>query len=207
MQDAIFGGTFDPVHRGHVHLVREILNKTAVERIVLVPARQNPLKAHYPGASEADRTAMLKLALQEFRDRCTISLVELHRPPPAYAVETVAQLVQAGTVHQRPGFLMGDDLLPELPRWERWHEFLQQVQPVVILRNFRETDILPAYPYLPPDSVVVSAEPVVVSSRAIRARGRTLGQSGWEQPENFTELQELVPENVARYIRDHGLYH
>lgn len=202
MGDAIFGGTFDPVHRGHVHLLREVLERTTVDRIILVPSPQNPLKEHQPGASDSERCGMLQLAIQQIATQCTISTIELERSPPVYSLETVRQLVQSGAVHRRPQFLMGDDLIPELPRWDRWQQFLEEVQPVIVTRTAAAEDLLNAYPYLPTDSVLVNAPPVAVSSRTIRA----LGTGGWDREETRQALEELVPPDVARYIRDHKLY-
>ncbi len=202
MGDAIFGGTFDPVHRGHVHLLREVLERTAINRIILVPSPQNPLKEHQPRASDTERLDMLQLAIEPIASQCTISTIELERSPPVYSLETVRQLVRSGVVQRRPGFLMGDDLVPELPRWERWQQFLEEVQPVVITRTAATDDLFNAYPYLPTDSVLVNAPPVAVSSRTIR----TLGTEGWDREETRQALEDLVPSSVARYIRDHGLY-
>ena len=92
----LFGGTFDPVHEGHLRLAHEVLQRYCFRRLYLVPAWQNPLKAAGPSASARDRLEMLRLAVQASPDpRLEILDWEAHSPTPSYTLPTLKRLLQA----------------------------------------------------------------------------------------------------------------
>jgi nicotinate-nucleotide adenylyltransferase len=88
MRIGVFGGTFDPVHVGHLAIAQAALDSAKLDRVVFVPARRSPLKDRGPFASEEDRLAMLEAAVKD-EPRFAVSRVELDRPAPSFTVDTL----------------------------------------------------------------------------------------------------------------------
>ena len=124
MRLGVFGGTFDPPHYGHLAAAQEVRHRLGLERVLLVPARQNPLKAGVPGASAEQRVRMLELAIAD-DPGLSLSRADLDRPGPSYTVDLLALLER-----ECPGaellFLVGADALRELPSWHRPGEILRR---------------------------------------------------------------------------------
>lgn len=202
MMHAIFGGSFDPVHAGHLYVMHEVRRHISCNQFIVVPSGRNPLKADGPVAAAHHRVAMLRIALASV-ERCTISTVETDRTGPSYMVETLDALEAAGTVGRRPGFIMGEDLVAELPRWHRWKNLLERVIPVVITRE-GGTAADPAAPgppaprkatILPEETVYLKVPPHGASSREVRRRCAAR-----------LPLEDLLPRGVEDYIHEHHLY-
>ena len=128
----IFGGTFDPVHVGHLGIAREIAQKLSVPRVLLLPTAGNPLK-HQAHASAGQRLEMLTLATagDELFEICDY---ELFQAPPTYTIETMERLAAAGRLDGGAGFVIGADSLKELHRWRRADELLAMVDLIVAAR-------------------------------------------------------------------------
>jgi nicotinate-nucleotide adenylyltransferase len=127
----IYGGTFDPIHHGHLILARETLEKFNLARIVFVPAAISPHK-HTPPASGELRLDMLRAAIAgeaEFE----ISTYELLRPPPSYTIETVEHC-RAQYPDTQLYLLVGDDNVSGLPTWRRFEE-LREIVTIIVLRR------------------------------------------------------------------------
>ncbi len=141
----VFGGSFDPVHAGHLILAQDILERGGLDHVVFVPAARNPLKASGPLASGKDRADMLRAALCG-TERFSVSTVDIDRPPPSYALETVAALRR-----EWPGaslsWILGEDQLPDLHRWHRIEDLADEVE-FLVLRRRGETSGLPGFPGL-----------------------------------------------------------
>jgi len=126
----LFGGTFDPVHEGHMHILKEAELNTDYERLILMPARINNFKQGSKPASGEDRYNMLKIALSEYKcERMEIILsdLELKRDGVSYTDDTVLSVLSAFPVEGRLGFLMGTDLLSSLEKWYRFEELKKLV--------------------------------------------------------------------------------
>ena len=110
----VFGGTFDPIHLGHVAIAQELAESVEADQILIVPTAGNPLKGG-PVASPADRLAMIRAATAELSG-VEVSRVELDQPPPCYTIDTIRRLRQ-----DQPDaefvIAMGADSLRDLPRW------------------------------------------------------------------------------------------
>lgn len=131
----LYGGSFDPVHGGHLAVARAAADAFALDRVVFVPAARPP---HKPGrrlAPGRDRAAMLALALAD-EPRFEVSTLELERDGPSYTIDTVRALPAAvGEAPDVPLYLvLGSDNLPGLPGWRAAEELLERVVPVVVLR-------------------------------------------------------------------------
>ncbi len=179
----IFGGSFDPIHHGHLILAREARETLALETVLFIPAAQSPHKPGLSPAPAAARWEMLETAITEEKGFAA-SRLEMDRPAPSYSVETIEHLRT-----QRPDaeffFLVGEDNLPKLLTWHRFEDLARLVQFVVLDRTGGEID----YPY------PAVRRKIDISATAIRKRVAS-GQS----------IRYLVPEAVEQIIRRENLY-
>lgn len=200
----LFGGSFDPVHAGHLHVARAAESAFGLEHVVLVPAARPP---HKPGrvlAEGDDRLRMLELALDGL-ERRSISAMELSREGPSYTFDTVCELpARLGLAPDvRLHLLIGWDNLRGLERWHRAAELLARVQPVVILRGEDDPALLEHLRRELGDELFavlergfLRLEPVAISSTELRE-----GLARGEVP----PAGELPP-GVLEYIRSRGIY-
>ena len=192
----LLGGTFNPVHAGHLSIAREALQLFALDAVWFIPCAVPPHKPVHNLASNTDRLAMLNLALAG-EPRFAALPIEFERPGKSYTVDTVRAL-QA--LHPDAGFvfIIGADTLPELHTWHKPLELLAAVRIVTLARPGFVPD--PAALRLPepwPARLLAdlrTGDPLDVSSRDLRAK------IAGGQPVS------LVPEPVLRYIHDHNLY-
>jgi len=194
MRLGVLGGTFDPVHFGHLRPVEAAAAKFGLDAVVYIPARLSPFKSEAP-ADARHRVAMLALALQG-RPDWRIALDELDREPPSYTVDTLRALA-ARARSAELWLLMGTDTLVTLDRWREPEEIIRLAR---IGAFYREPFIgeglrVPDIPGLPGRLDVFDAGSVKISSSELRAE-LTRGGSA----------QGRVPEPVAEYITKHGLY-
>lgn len=180
----IFGGTFDPVHVGHLAIARAALEAVPLDRILFVPARRSPLKDRGPFAGEADRLAMLELAIAD-EPRFAVLGDELERDGPSYTVDTIDRLAGEDELF----LILGSDALIDFPRW-REPERIARLATLLVADR-------PGAPLPAPDARVrvFDAPRLDISSRELRARAAR-GRS----------LRYLVPEAAWRHIEARGLY-
>ena len=114
----VFGGSFDPVHSGHLALARQALEKASLDSIVFVPAADSPFKIGCMVAPAAERVALLRLAVADER-RFRVSTAEIDRGGVSYTVDTVEALRAAGPKDAEWFFVLGADNLASLHRWHR----------------------------------------------------------------------------------------
>ncbi len=125
------GGTFDPVHYGHLRCAEEARRKLHLETVYLLPAA-NPVHRPAPVASPSQRLAMLKLALTEFPN-LAIDTREIKRGGPSYMVDTLLELLSV--FKGRPLILLlGQDAANQLHRWDRWRQLFELAHIVVLGR-------------------------------------------------------------------------
>ena len=117
MRLGVFGGSFDPVHTGHLVLADSCAEQAALDAVWFVPTAKQPLKPTGPQASDDDRLAMLRLALAT-RPRFEVSDLEIKRGGVSYTVDTLATIA-ADSLGAELFFLMGADSLADLPQWHR----------------------------------------------------------------------------------------
>lgn len=128
----MFGGTFDPVHEGHVNLATHVLEKKLVQEILFLPAAQPPHK-ETASAPFAHRVAMLNIALAGKPDM-SVSTLESRRCGPSYTVDSL-QALHKEYPGSRLAFLMGADSLLELHQWYRYPEILRLADLIVVARK------------------------------------------------------------------------
>ena len=194
MRIGVLGGTFDPVHYGHLHPVEAAASRLALDTVLYVPAARSPFKTEQP-ADARHRVAMLALALQGRRG-WRITLDELDREPPSYTVDTLRALAI-----RYPGdelwLLMGTDMLAHLDRWKSPEEIVRLARIAAFHREPFTGDRvgIPGIPGLADRLEVFDAGSVKISSSGLRA-DLARGES----------VADRVPEAVAEYITKHGLY-
>ncbi len=186
----IFGGSFDPVHLGHLTVAAAAADRLSLDRVHFVPARQQPFKTGTHAASAADRAAMLEAALagDAGDPRFVLDRREIEREGVSYTVDTL-RAMSAEFPDDQLFLLVGADAARELPAW-RDADTVARLTRVIGLTRPGET--LPTHPLLAETLAVPAVE---VSGTEIRRRVRC-GES----------LRGLAPPAVAQYIAAHGLY-
>lgn len=199
----LFGGSFDPVHEGHLHAAREARRAFRLDRVVFVPAAQPPHKPGRQLARGRDRLAMLELAL-EGESGFSVHSLELERGGTSYTIDTVRALPAAiGEPLDAQIFLiLGSDNLPGLATWRDARALIDRVQPIVVhragdpVRLLDEVrEILGEDPARKVKAGYLRLPPVVISSSAVRESLPALGKT----------IEGLAP-SVRDYIRAHRLY-
>lgn len=199
----LFGGSFDPVHNGHLIVSRAHAEQCGFDRVTLVPAASAPHKDG-AAASARDRLEMLKLAIagDAFFD---ISTLELDRPAPSYTYDTLIQLRQTYGPGVQLNWLIGADMLEDFPSWRRAGEVAKLAKIVVTVRppwDERISEILTglkgrigADVLQDLENALVKGPLIDISSTQIRQRVRQ-GQS----------IRYLIPDGVLDYIASRKLY-
>ena len=179
MRIGIFGGSFDPVHHGHLIAATSLAEQLGLDEVRLVVAAQQPLKTRGHGAAAEHRAAMVELAVRG-AGRLTASRAELGREGPSYTVDTL-RAFQAENDRAELVLLLGADAAEELPRWHQVDDVRRMARVEVFARGGEGSGH--------------GVPRVDISSTHIRARV-TRGQS----------IRYWVPDAVADYIGAHGLY-
>jgi nicotinate-nucleotide adenylyltransferase len=182
MKIAIYGGTFDPIHHGHLILAREARELFGFEKVIFVPAAASPFKSS-PVASAQMRLSMLRAAIEvepgfEFDD------CELRRPPPSYTIDTIEEILGRERDAQIY-YLIGEDNVRTLRKWHRFDELRKAVQFIVLDR----TGTPPEHPY------PIVHRKIDISATEIRKRVAS-GQS----------IRYFVPQAVEEIIRRDKIY-
>jgi len=198
----LFGGSFDPIHRGHVEPVRAAREALGLDRVVYLPTALPPHKPKRDFAPPHARWAMVELALLG-EDGLYASPFELTLGRPAYTVETV-EAFQAAHPEVRFHLVIGGDSLVEIATWRRWRELVARVPLVVLARPGWALEEVRGD--LPPELAARAADPAAVrfvthaavdlSSTELRA---ALGR-GEEPPAGD------LPDRVLDYVRKYRLY-
>jgi nicotinate-nucleotide adenylyltransferase len=183
----ILGGSFDPVHHGHLIAADRAAEALGLGTVLFVPARAQPLKPHGPVASTEHRVAMLALAT-EGHDRFALETCEVERAAPSYTVDTLREL-RRRLGGERLVLILGADAASQLPRWRAADEVARLAEIAVLTR--------PGVPEVASAFVkhLVATPAIEISASDIRARCLT-GKS----------IRYLVPDAVADYIATHRLY-
>jgi len=129
----IYGGSFDPIHHGHLILAREAREALDLGKVILVPAAVSPLKRRAAAASGDMRLKMLRAAI-EGEEGFTIDDCELRRPPPSWTIDTVLEIGKRET-DSEIYLLIGEDTVATLDRWRRFDELKEMVRFVVLDRT------------------------------------------------------------------------
>jgi nicotinate-nucleotide adenylyltransferase len=210
----LFGGTFDPIHSGHLHAVRLVQRRFALDRVFFIPAAVPPHKARPDLASARDRLRMTALAVKG-HSRWTASPIELRAAGPSYSIRTI-EAMRRRFPQARLFFIVGADAFLEIETWREWERVLHRCAFIVMTRpgarlgaaagalgpewktSLHRIGRVKRRGELdgdPPCIYFAAIDALPVSSTRIRALAR-----------NGAALKGLVPGTVAAYIRKKRIY-
>jgi nicotinate-nucleotide adenylyltransferase len=185
----IFGGSFDPVHNGHVLVARAALEELSLDRLYIVPAARSPFKPEQQPAPAAARLRLLRLAFAGCAD-CEIDPQETEREGVSYSIDTIR--TYAGRHPEaKLHYLIGADHVPTLPHWRESTDLAKLAKFVVVPRPGQAVAQFPE----PFRGQALRGWPIEVSSSAIRER-LALGQA----------IDDLVPSAVAKSLQADNPY-
>ncbi len=193
----LFGGTFDPIHIGHLILAVEARHQLRLDQIFLVPAGDPPHKQANPISPLHHRLAMCRLAVADDNE-IDISCIDAERPGPHYTSDMLRLFRERIDADAHLFFLMGLDSLRDLPTWYEPEWLVQNCRLVALRRHDVDIDWMSleaALPGVRERVVILDMPELEIASSVLRERVRT------EQP-----IRYQVPRSVGRYIREQGLY-
>ena len=200
MQLGIFGGSFDPVHWGHLVLAKSCLQQAVLDQVWFVPTAHQPFKPQGPQASECHRLAMLQLACQS-ESRFIVSEIEFSRGGGSYTGDTLAA-IREDLPAARLFFLMGADALVDFPNWYQPAEICRLATPLVVHRaGSMQPDFQHIKKFMSRQQLAIMHQLQVempatpISSSQIR---KLISEDG--------DWRLLVPPAVAEYIEQQDLY-
>jgi nicotinate-nucleotide adenylyltransferase len=192
----LFGGTFDPIHHGHLAIAEEAREALGLASVRFVPAAASPFKTDRTATAAAHRLAMVEAAI-EGNPTFHASRMEIDRPPPSYTVETVAEL--AAGADRVLWLIVSSEALAGLPAWRQPDRILDMARVAVVPRAgfdpLGEDWVARQFPGRADRFAFLSGPLLPISGSVIRQRAAA-GRS----------VRYLVPDAVARYIDQHRLY-
>lgn len=180
----ILGGTFDPIHNGHILVAESVLELLDLDKILFVPTFQPWQKTNYTQVQH--RIAMIQLAIAD-DPRFELNLVDVERGGPTYSIDTVSD-IQKQHPDAQLFFILGSDAANSLPTWKNIQELTRKVQFIVIDRPGSKFSGFEQLQQVSIDALDVSATDI----RKLIGEGKS--------------VFDLVPPAVAAYIQENGLY-
>ena len=188
MRTAIFGGSFNPLHIGHLCIAEELIHAIPCDRVLFVPARIPPHKDLIDDPGAVLRLEMLKASL-DADHRFSVSDCEIVRGGVSYSIDTIRYLKAEGMIESCPFLVIGNDLVEGFPSWKDSASLLDECR-IVIVRRDASLRPAPSFPHIQLDNDIFP-----VSSSLVRSRIASGG--AWKF---------LVPAETRRAIEKHGLY-
>jgi len=186
MKTAIYGGTFDPIHIGHLFLASQLAADYGYLKVIFVPANIHSLKASSTLAS--DRLAMARLALDGI-GYAVVDSCDIDRGGKTYSIDTVDDVTGRYDIDGKPGFVLGDDLVGGFESWKEPERLASICDLIVARRRWRRPRPF-RNPHVSMDNPILS-----ISSSEFRERIR-----------RGLTVENLVPGDVIRYIESRGIY-
>jgi nicotinate-nucleotide adenylyltransferase len=209
MRVGLFGGTFDPVHNGHLRVAEEVREHFGLEKVYFIPAFIQPLKRRIKVTAAADRLKMVEMATRS-NTSFHASQIEMRRGGVSYSIDTIrAFAARYGEVH----FLVGLDAFSEIHLWKDYREIFEQADLIILVRPTHKKvnpgDVFPAT--LRPHVKAVDENTYEHSSgkRIYFLRVTQLDISSTmirELARNGSSIKYLVSYGVERFIKKRGLY-
>ncbi len=197
MKIGIFGGTFDPPHVGHLILAADAQEQLGLERVLWVLTPFPPHKYGQKISSIQDRMTMVLLTIAD-NAHFSLSRVDIDRPPPHYAVDTV-NLIRQNSPEDEYFYLMGADSLNDLPNWHEPGQFLGACDGLCVMKRYGEyidaAKSTAQIPGLAEKLHILNTPLIEISGSDIRRRAR-----------EGKQFQYLVPDKLNHYILNHKLY-
>jgi len=197
----LFGGSFDPIHNGHLAVARYAFEHLGADRLVFIPARRSPLKACGPSADGELRLAMIRLAIVG-QEGFSVSDCELHRPEPSYTFDTIRHFRdQFGSAAQLV-WLVGADMINDLDKWYRIEELMEMCRLCMMYRGGVERPRLERLVGVFGDARVRQLEADILQTPLVDASSSDIrSRLAAGQP-----VDALLPPQVLACIRHNGLY-
>jgi nicotinate-nucleotide adenylyltransferase len=184
MQIAIFSGSFNPIHNGHLAIAREVLLQGAADELWFLVSPQNPLKKEVDLLPEADRLTMVKIATEN-EPGMKVSDFEFHLPRPTYTIRTLENLQTNYPQHEFK-LLIGSDNFAIFDKWYEYQRIIDEFGLIVYPRPGFKTEILPKFQ----NTTFISAPLINLSATEIR-----------EKLNKGESIKGMVPENVELFLR------
>ncbi len=205
----VIGGTFDPIHCGHVAVARESQRSLALDHITLIPSSQPPHRSDRPRASGYHRFAMAALTASDERS-WRVSDTELERPGPSYTFDTLIEIAKDGYRPSQIFFLLGSDAFAEIATWSRYPSVLDLAHFVVVSRPGMTLSSLESrLPALASRMITPGELHGTETTRVILLEAQTPEVSSTDirgRVQSGHSIEGLVPDAVATYIAAQHLY-
>lgn len=209
----ILGGTFDPVHYGHLDAARAARRALALDEVLLMPSREPPHKASSEHVSSEHRLAMTSLAVS-LHEELRASDLELRSSAPSYTSRTLQRLARCGYDPSQLFFILGSDAFADIAQWYDYPDLLDRGHFVVVARRDCPVSELPRrLPALagrmrrPERSLLVRAQSGATAVWLVEAETRDVSSSAVRHRlAHAQSVDELLPDVVATYVARHGLY-
>ncbi len=181
----LFGGSFDPIHLGHIIPLIDIKDFLPVKKIIFIPAKVSPFKEGKVIAEPEHRINMIRISI-EGNDYFDVSDFEIKKGGISYTIDTIRYYKD---IYDDLGFIIGEDNLKDFKKWKEWENILKICKVIVIKRKCSPGDIIEGM-------IKINTRTIEISSSEIRQRIR-----------EGKEIKHLVKEGVAEYIYKNKLYH
>jgi nicotinate-nucleotide adenylyltransferase len=188
MKFALLGGTFNPIHNGHLFIAEEVLVSLGYDRILFIPAFKPAHKSLNQNDDPEKRLAMVRLALKG-RKEFLLEDCEIRRQGTSYTMETIDYMLDKYPIEGKPGLIIGDDLLSGFSTWKMVDRLLATVK--IIIAHREKVEKVP----FPGDHQYIGNSLLPVSSSEIRRRVK-----------ERQAFRYLLPESVYEYICREGVY-
>ncbi len=197
----LFGGSFNPIHLGHIEVAKFSFNYIGADRLYFVPAKRSPFKKHEPEVSDFDRVKMIELVIKD-EPNFLIDKCELNRPAPSYTVDTLKyfkeEFGKAGEFY----WLIGADMVRDLGKWYKIDELFDLCEVCIMNRGgVEDVDFDYVEQQLGGEKAgrlrknMIETPLIEISSTDVR-----------EKLEQGQDVSGLVDDRVLEYIRKNGLY-
>jgi len=187
---AILGGSFNPIHLGHLFLADAVLSELRYDRVVMVPAYISPFKPAAVGMEDSAQQRLEMIAASITADpRLSVDACEIRREGVSYTVDTVADIIRRYNPDGKPGLIIGDDLIGDFPKWYKSDEILSMAD-IIIARRVHSGRLDVPYP-----NTQITNDVIGISSGAVREK--IASNSAWRY---------LVPNAARLIIEDRKLY-
>ena len=198
MKIGILGGTFDPIHNGHLKIAEAARKKLGLNEVYFMPAAKTPLKEGISISAVEHRVKMVRLAIAG-KPRFKLSTIELDRPGLSYTADTIAELRKKLGAETELYFIIGWDSLSQFARWREPARIIRMCRLVAVPRpGYSLPDpkaMEAAIPGIAGSLIVLDKPEIAISATEIR-----------ERVANGLSIRRLVPKPVAEYIQKNGLY-
>ena len=197
----LFGGTFDPIHNGHIQVAQAAASEIGAHRVIFIPARRSPHKKNIPSADQGQRFEMISLAIGNY-DEFEVSDCEFQRKEPSYTLDTVMHFKNIVPEHSKLYWLVGADVVTELHNWYRISDLIDSCYLSFMPRGTGEKldfsgfdEIIGIDRRKKLEKHTLNTPLIEISSTEIRQR---IAESG--------DLSMMLDPKVADYIVENGLY-